>query len=71
MTGGLPSVIVSNVLSEEKKQQVVALGRLGWSLRLRGPLGAVGKLRPAISKLPESPCDRREVGGDAQRQNRP
>jgi transposase len=24
---------VSNVLSEEKKQQVVALGRLGWSLR--------------------------------------
>src|SRR5580698_10481406 len=33
MTGGLPSVIVSNVLSEEKKQQVIALGRLGWSLR--------------------------------------
>ena len=24
---------MSNVLSEEKKQQVVALGRLGWSLR--------------------------------------
>jgi hypothetical protein len=22
-----------NVLSEEKKQQVIALGRLGWSLR--------------------------------------
>ena len=33
MTGGLPSVIVSNVLSEENKQQVIALGRLGWSLR--------------------------------------
>src|SRR6266852_3061710 len=33
MTWGLPSVIVSNVLSEEKKQQVIALGRLGWSLR--------------------------------------
>jgi hypothetical protein len=33
MTRGLPSVIVSNVLSEEKKQQVIALGRLGWSLR--------------------------------------
>ena len=33
MTGELPSVIVSNVLSEEKKQQVIALGRLGWSLR--------------------------------------
>jgi len=27
------SVAVSNVLSEEKKQQVIALGRLGWSLR--------------------------------------
>jgi hypothetical protein len=26
-------VVVSNVLNEEKKQQVVALGRLGWSLR--------------------------------------
>jgi lambda repressor-like predicted transcriptional regulator len=24
---------MSNVLSEEKKQQIVALGRLGWSLR--------------------------------------
>jgi hypothetical protein len=24
---------VSNVLNEEKKQQVIALGRLGWSLR--------------------------------------
>jgi hypothetical protein len=32
-SGGVPSVDVSNVLSEEKKQQVVALGRLGWSLR--------------------------------------
>jgi transposase len=26
-------VIVSNVLNDEKKQQVIALGRLGWSLR--------------------------------------
>ena len=31
--GRLPSVDVSNVLNEEKKQQVIALGRLGWSLR--------------------------------------
>ena len=30
---GLPSINVSNVLSEEKRQQVIALGRLGWSLR--------------------------------------
>jgi transposase len=29
----LSSVFVSNVLSEEQKQQVIALGRLGWSLR--------------------------------------
>ena len=29
---GLPFVNV-NVLSEEKQQQVIALGRLGWSLR--------------------------------------
>ena len=32
-TTGIPSVDVSNVLSEEKRQQVVALGRLGWPLR--------------------------------------
>ena len=31
--GHVASVDVSNVLSEEKKQQVIALGRLGWSLR--------------------------------------
>ena len=31
--GELPSVDVSNVLNEAKKQQVIALGRLGWSLR--------------------------------------
>ena len=29
----LSSVPMSNVLSEEKKQQIIALGRLGWSLR--------------------------------------
>jgi hypothetical protein len=29
----LPCVYVSNVLSDDKKQQVIALGRLGWSLR--------------------------------------
>jgi hypothetical protein len=28
-----PSVGMANVLSEDKKQQVIALGRLGWSLR--------------------------------------
>ena len=29
----IPSIDVSNVLSEEKRQQVIALGRLGWPLR--------------------------------------
>ncbi len=29
----LGSVAMSNVLSEEKKQQVIAVGRLGWTLR--------------------------------------
>ena len=31
--GRLSSVLVSNVLNEEQKQQIIALGRLGWSLR--------------------------------------
>jgi hypothetical protein len=31
--GWLCSVRVSNVLSDEKEQQAIALGRLGWSLR--------------------------------------
>jgi hypothetical protein len=33
LTWGIPSVNVSNVLSQEKRDQVIALGRLGWSLR--------------------------------------
>ena len=32
-TGEVPSVDVSNVLNEEKKKQVIALGQLGWALR--------------------------------------
>src|ERR1700686_426902 len=32
-TRGIPSVSVSNVLNEEKKKQVIALGQLGWALR--------------------------------------
>src|ERR1700752_1758123 len=33
MKGFVPFVDMSNVLSEAKKQQVIALGRLGWPLR--------------------------------------
>ena len=32
-SGGIPSAGMSNVLNEEKKQQVIALGKLGWTLR--------------------------------------
>src|ERR1035437_9755466 len=32
-TRGIPLVNVSNVLNEEKKKQVIALGQLGWALR--------------------------------------
>jgi transposase len=38
---------VSNVLNEEKKQQAVALGRLGWSLRQIQK--AIGVRRETIS----------------------
>ena len=30
---GIPCINVSNVLSDDKKQQVIALERLGWSLQ--------------------------------------
>jgi transposase len=31
--GGISFLVVSNVLSDDKRQQVIALGRLGWPLR--------------------------------------
>jgi transposase len=43
----LCSVLVSNVLNEEKKQQAIALGRLGWSLRQIQK--AIGVRRETIS----------------------
>src|SRR3984957_18587138 len=45
--GKLSSVLVSNVLNEEKKQQAIALGRLGWSLRQIQK--AIGVRRETIS----------------------
>jgi hypothetical protein len=41
----ITSIDVSNVLSEEKRQQVIALGRLGWPLR-RIQEGFAGKRPP-------------------------
>jgi hypothetical protein len=45
--GKLSSVLVSNVLNEEKKQQAIALGRLGWPLRQIEK--AIGVRRETIS----------------------
>ena len=42
------------VLSEEKKQQVIALGRLGWTLR-RIEQKTVAKPQPATSRPPGVP----------------
>jgi len=37
---------MANVLNEEKKQQVLALGRLGW------PLGKIQQARASVAKQP-------------------
>ena len=54
---------MSNVLSEEKKQQVIALGRLGWSLRrMNGKPAFVGKPISAYLKEAGVACGRRAAG---------
>ena len=54
---------MSNVLSEEKKQQVIALGRLGWSLRrIQKSTGVRRETAAAYLKRPESRCGRRAAG---------
>ena len=45
---------MSNVLSEEKRQQVLALGRLGWSLR------PIGELPPGLESIHPSVRERYE-----------
>ena len=50
---------MSNVLKEEKRQQVLALGRLGWSLRQIEE--ATGVRRETASRVPEG--GRREGPG--------
>jgi hypothetical protein len=40
---------MSNVLSEEKKQQVIALGKLGWTLRrIEQETASAGKRQASI-----------------------
>ena len=52
---------MSNVLSEEKKQQVIALGRLGWSQRRIQ--GATGIRRETCGQLSQSCRNRRSTAG--------
>lgn len=54
-TGGVSSVDVSNVLSEEKKQQIIALGRLGCCQSRSQVVSACTKLEPEpiIPALPD------------------
>jgi hypothetical protein len=51
---------MANVLNEEKKQQVLALGRLGWSLR---QIQKATRIRRETAKRRGLRCVRREVGG--------
>ena len=62
---------MSNVLNEEKKQQVIALGRLGWSLRrIEQATGVRRETAGAYLKAAGIACAATEAGR-RQRQNRP
>jgi hypothetical protein len=55
-------VIVSNVLRDDKKQQIIALGRLGWSLRrIQKSIGV--RRETASSYLKEAGIALRPPGG--------
>ena len=70
MDGGkLSSVLVSNVLNEEKKQQAIALGRLGWSLRQIQK--AIGVRRETISVYLRAAGIAMRPAASTYRQNRP
>jgi hypothetical protein len=59
---------VSNVLSEEKQKQVIALGQLGWTLRpMRRKQVFGGRLPPATFERPGSRCRRQDDGFDCHR----
>ena len=62
---------MSNVLNEAKKQQVIALGRLGWPLRrIEQEAGVRRETVGAYLKAAGIGCGRR-AHGDGDRQNRP
>ncbi len=53
---------MSNVLSEEKKQQVIALGKLGWPLRrIEQATGVRRETAGAYLKAAGSPYEHRAV----------
>jgi len=63
---------MSNVLSEEKKQQVIALGKLGWPLRrIEQFTGVRRETAGAYLKAAGSGYDRPVLGDGERRQNRP
>jgi hypothetical protein len=60
---------MGNVLSDEKKQQVLALGRLGWPLRrIEVETGVRRETSSVYLRAAGSRCGRRVDGGT---QNRP
>src|SRR5579859_6976313 len=62
---------MANVLKEEKKQQVIALGRLGWSLRrIQQETGIRRETASQYLKAAGLRCARRHAGGGVW-QNRP
>ena len=62
---------MANVLNEEKKQQVLALGRLGWSLRrIQQATGIRRETAGAYLKAAGITVVHPAAGGDAN-QNRP
>jgi CxxC motif-containing protein (DUF1111 family) len=62
---------MANVLNEEKKQQILALGRLGWSLRrIQQATRIRRETASAYLKAAGLRCVR-PVAGDGANQNRP
>jgi hypothetical protein len=65
-------VVMSHVLSREKREQVIALGRLGWSLRrIEQATGVRRETAATIFALRGLLCDVRAAGDARVLQKRP
>ena len=62
---------MANVLNEEKKQQVLALGRLGWSLRRIQQATRIRRETASAYLKAAGVAVRGPVVGGGERQNRP